>query len=58
MFGTVGRGRRGRFHEKYSLRTFVEQVVCQIKFAKEGKFLDFELVGNGRKGEEEEIKWK
>lgn len=49
MTGTVGRGRRDRFHKKCSLRTFVEQLVCQIKFAKEGKFLKSQSVGNVRK---------
>jgi hypothetical protein len=39
--GTVGRGMLGRFHEKHSLRTFVEHLVCQNKFAKEGKFFNF-----------------
>jgi hypothetical protein len=43
------------------LRTFYKHVVGQNKFAKEGKFLDLELVGNGGKGKRkrfEEKDWK
>jgi hypothetical protein len=49
--GTVGGGRMGWFHSKSSFKTFVEHLVCQIKFSNEGKFLNFQSVGNVRKGE-------
>jgi hypothetical protein len=49
--GTVGGERRGSFHKECFLRTFVEQLVCQTKFDKGGKFLNFQSVGNVRKEE-------
>jgi len=56
--GTVGGGRLGSFHGKYSFGTFYEHLVGQNKFAKEGKFLNFELVGNGRKGKRNRLNAK
>jgi len=56
--GTVGGGGRGRFHENLSFGTFIEQLVCQKKFANEGKFFNFQSVGNEKKGEEKRLNGK